>query len=90
MDIFDASPSMRNLAVRLEIKNLSPQTLLQHIAFYRKVCMLTFKGEALWFLRKYPEKLYIVNECPRGYFVIHDSKRLPIRHKDPQPARKYE
>jgi hypothetical protein len=71
MDTFDASPSMRNLAVRLEIQNLSSQILLHHIAFYRNVSMLTGKGEALWFLSKYPDKLYIVNECPREYFVSY-------------------
>ncbi|XP_023706807.1 uncharacterized protein LOC111864060 [Cryptotermes secundus] len=71
MDTFDASPSMRNLAVRLEIQNMSSQTLLHHIAFYRNVSMLTSKGEALWFLSKYPDKLYIVNEYPREYFVSY-------------------
>jgi hypothetical protein len=71
MDTFDASSSMRNLAVRLQIQNIPPQTLLQHIAFYRNVSMLTSMGEALWFLSKYPDKLYIVNECPREYFVSY-------------------
>jgi hypothetical protein len=70
-DTFDGSPAMRNLAVRLQLQNLSPQTLIHHIAFYRNVSMLTSKGEALWFLSKHPNKLYIVNECPREYFVSY-------------------
>jgi hypothetical protein len=71
MDIFHACPSMRNLVVRLEIENLSQQTLLHHIAYYRNFCMQTNKGQALRRLSKHPEKLNIINNCAREYFVSY-------------------
>jgi hypothetical protein len=71
MDTFNASSAMRNLAVRLQLQNISEHTLLHQIAVYRNVSMLTNLGQALWYLNKYPDKLHIVNECPREYFVSY-------------------
>jgi hypothetical protein len=71
MDTFDASPSMKILASRLQIQEVSAHILLHRVALYRNVSVLTSKGEALWFLSKHPDKLHIVNECPREYFVSY-------------------
>jgi hypothetical protein len=43
--------------------------VLHQIADYRNVCLLTSKGEALWFLGKHPNKLHIIRDSPREYFV---------------------
>jgi hypothetical protein len=64
MDTFDESPVMRHLAVKLGHWNLPLQNLLN-------LSVLTTKREALWFLGKDPNKLYIISECPREYFVSY-------------------
>jgi hypothetical protein len=71
MNTFDESPDTGNLAAKLEHQNLPLHTLLHHITHYRNVSMLTSKDEALWYLSKYPNQLYITNQCPREYFVSY-------------------
>ncbi|XP_021937037.1 uncharacterized protein LOC110838289 [Zootermopsis nevadensis] len=71
LDTFNESLALRNLADRLQHQDVSEDALLHQIANHRNACMLTSKGEALWFLGKFPNKLHIVSESPREYFVSY-------------------
>jgi hypothetical protein len=71
LDTFEWSPAMKKLHMKLHYQNLSPQTLLHQLALYRNFSILTSKGEALWWLSKYPNKFHVINEYPREYFVSY-------------------
>jgi hypothetical protein len=71
LDTFEWSPAMKNLHMKLQYQNLSLESLLHQLALYRNFSLLTSKGEALWFLSKYPNKFHIINEYPREYFVSY-------------------
>ena len=71
LDTFEWSPAMKNLHMKLQYQNLSAQTMLHQLALYRNFSMLTSKGEALWWLSKYPNKFHLINEYPREYFVSY-------------------
>jgi hypothetical protein len=71
LDTFEWSPVMKNLHMKLQYQNLSARTLLHQLTLYRNFSMLTSKGEALWWLSKYPNKFHVINEYPREYFVSY-------------------
>ena len=71
LDTFEWSPAMKNLDMRLQYQNMSPQTLLNQLALYKNFSVLISKGEALWWLSKYPNKFHVINEYPREYFVSY-------------------
>jgi len=71
LDTFEWSPAMKNLHMKLQYQNLSARTLLHQLALYRNFSILTGKGEALWWLSKYPNKFHVIKEYPREYFVSY-------------------
>lgn len=71
LDTFEWSPVMKNLHMKLQYQNVPPQTMLHQLALYRNFSVLTSKGEALWWLNKYPDKFHVINEYPREYFVSY-------------------
>ncbi|KAJ4446165.1 hypothetical protein ANN_12858 [Periplaneta americana] len=71
LDTFDESESMKNLALRTRYQNVSSKSLLEEIANKRNVSFLTSQGEAVWYLGKYPNKLHVVRDYPREYFVSY-------------------
>jgi hypothetical protein len=75
MDTFAFSSAMKNFAVKLQLQNLSSRILLQQMAHYRNISMLTSKGEALSLINKYPNKVHVVSEYPREYFVSYMLRR---------------
>lgn len=71
LDTFEWSPAMKNLHMKLQYQNLSSRTLLHQLSLYRNFSVLTSKGEALWWLSKYPNEFHLINEYPREYFVSY-------------------
>jgi hypothetical protein len=71
LDTFEWSLSMKKLHMKLQYQNLSSRTLLNQLALYRNFSVLTSKGEALWWLSKYPDTFHVINEYPREYFVSY-------------------
>lgn len=69
LDTFEWSPAMKKLHMKLQYRNISAPTLLHQLALNENFSVLTSKGEALWWLSKYPNKFHVINEYPREYFV---------------------
>jgi hypothetical protein len=71
LDTSEWSPAMKKLHTKLQYRNLSVPTLLHQLPLNENFSVLTSKGEALWWLSKYPNKFHVINEYHREYFVSY-------------------